>query len=77
MGKTWKEGDVLKGNFYIISNQGEYYLPFVVSIEHVVLDSSIGTIKNLFHFANLAKEQLAGGGGTFLLRGILPGISGE
>lgn len=56
-GENMEEGDVLKGNFYIISNQGEYYLPFVVSIEHVVLESSIGTIKNLFHFANLAKSS--------------------
>ena len=29
-GEKLEEGDVVKGNFYIISNQGEYYLPFVV-----------------------------------------------
>lgn len=56
-GECLEEGEVVKGNFYIISNQGEYYLPFVVSVEHTVLDSSIGTIKNLFHFANLAKSN--------------------
>ncbi len=56
-GEKLEEGDVVKGNFYIISNQGEYYLPFVVSVEHTVLNSSVGAIRNLFHFANLAKSN--------------------
>lgn len=56
-GEYMEEGEVVKGEFYVISNQGEYYLPFVVSVEHMVLDSSIGSIKNLFHFANLAKSN--------------------
>lgn len=51
------EGDVIKGTFGIVSNCGEYYLPFVVSVEPAVLESSIGPIKNLFHFANLAKSN--------------------
>ncbi len=58
-GDTMEEGEVLKGAFSIVSNQGEYYLPFVVSVEHTVLTSSIGNIKNLFHFANLAKSNWA------------------
>lgn len=56
-GEYMEEGDVVKGSFSIVSNQGEYYIPFVVSIEHMVLNSSIGAIKNLFHFANLAKSN--------------------
>ncbi len=56
-GENMEEGDVIKGAFSVISNHGEYYLPFVVSIEHTVLNSSIGPIKNLFHFANLAKTN--------------------
>ncbi len=55
--ENMEEGDVVKGAFSIVSNQGEYYLPFVVSIEHRVLQSSIGPVKNLFHFANLAKSS--------------------
>ena len=54
-GENMEEGDVMKGAFSIISNCGEYYLPFVVSIEHTVIESSMGPIKNLFHFANLAR----------------------
>ena len=56
-GEHLAEGEVVKGTFDIVSNQGEYYLPFVVSVEHMVLESSIGPIRNLFHFANLAKSN--------------------
>lgn len=50
-------GDVLKGDFRIVSNRGEYLVPFVVTIviEHV--ESTMGEIRNLFHFANLAKTD--------------------
>lgn len=50
-------GDVEKGFFYVVSNQGEGYLSYVVSIVHKVPDSSMGSIRNLFHFANLAKSD--------------------
>lgn len=53
------EGDVLKGELSVISSHGEFYLPFVVSIVHRVLESSMGSIKNLFHFTNLAKSNSA------------------
>lgn len=54
-----REGDVVRGEFDIVSNQGEYYIPFVVSVQYEVLQSSIGPIKNLFHFTNLAKTNWA------------------
>ena len=56
-GEMLEDGDVVKGNFYVISNHGEYYLPYVVSVEKLVIESSVGSIKNLFHFANLAKSN--------------------
>ena len=56
-GEYLEEGDVVRGEFRVISNQGEYYLPFVVTVEYSVLTSSLGNIKNLFHFANLAKAS--------------------
>ncbi len=51
------QGDVLKGDFRIISNQGEYVLPFVVTVRVDHIASSLGDIRNLFHFANLAKTN--------------------
>lgn len=47
-------GDALKGNFYIVTSRGEFVLPFVVMMIRNSLISSLGTIKNLFHFTNLA-----------------------
>ena len=54
-GKGMETGDVLQGCFYIVSNQGEYELPFVVMVSRKTLATSLGAMKNLFHFANLAK----------------------
>ena len=56
-GENLEEGEVIKGNFYIISSLGEYYIPFVVNAEYNVMESSVGPVKNLFHFANLAKSN--------------------
>lgn len=51
------EGDVAKGDFYIIANQGEYNLSFVVDITRMYADSSIGKIRSLSDFTKLAKEN--------------------
>ena len=49
--------DVIKGYFRIISNRGEYMLPFTVTVEQPKISSSLGDIRNLFHFANLARTH--------------------
>lgn len=51
------EGDSQKGNFHIICNQGEYDLPFSMSVSRNYVDSSIGKIKSVFEFANLARKS--------------------
>ncbi len=56
-GEWTEEGEVSKGEFLVVSNQGEYYLPYVVSVTHMVPQSSSGPIKNLFHFTNLAQSN--------------------
>lgn len=56
-GDRMKEGEVLRGEFNVISNRGEYYLPYVVTVAYSVPESSVGPVKNLFHFANLAKSN--------------------
>ncbi len=56
-GEQLEEGEVVKGYVNVISTHGEYSLPFVISVEYRILNSSIGPIKNLFHFANLAKSN--------------------
>lgn len=49
--------DSVKGNLYIITDRGEYSVGFNISIQRENIESSIGSIKNLFHFANLAKSN--------------------
>ena len=49
------EGDVQKGDFIIICDGGEYNLSFVASVTRFYAVSSVGKIKNLFGFTNLAQ----------------------
>ena len=56
-GEWMEEGEVTKGEFVVMSNKGEYYLPYVVKVVHTVPQSSMGPVKNLFHFTNLAKSN--------------------
>ena len=51
------EGDILKGDFFIVCNQGEYNLSFVVSVSRLYADTSAGRIKNLNDFTGLAKSS--------------------
>lgn len=48
-------GDVIKGDIQIVSSAGEYYIPFVFSIVNSTIESSLGSVRNLFHFTNQAQ----------------------
>lgn len=49
------EGDSQTGEFQIVSDQGEYVLPFQVSVSKDYPMSSQGKIKSITEFANLAR----------------------
>ena len=51
------QGTVFKGSISVISNRGEERIPVVISIIRNEISSSQGPVRNLFHFANLAKES--------------------
>lgn len=51
------EGDIQKGEFCIVTDQGEYNFSFVVSVSRLYADSSLGKIKNLNDFTRLSKES--------------------
>ncbi len=51
------EGDVRKGEFVVVCDQGEYNLSFVVSISRLYAVTSFGKIRNLNDFTNLARED--------------------
>ncbi|MCR5404543.1 MAG: DUF5717 family protein [Butyrivibrio sp.] len=71
------QGDVLKGEFRIISNQGEYVLPFVVTVRVEHMSSSLGDIRNLFHFANLAKTSWNEALGLYYSQGFISILKGN
>lgn len=48
------DGDSQTGSFHIISDQGEYALPFSVSVCKHYPNSTQGKVKSVFEFANLA-----------------------
>ena len=52
-----EEGETVMGEFCIISNHGEYSIPYEVKIETLQIESSMGAVRNLFHFTNLAKTN--------------------
>ncbi len=50
-------GDTATGDFSIVSNQGEYTLSWSVVMSMAPMKSSMGEIRNLIHFTNLAKAS--------------------
>lgn len=56
-GENLENGDNIKGRINIVSNGGEVFVPFDISIKNESLPSSIGEISNLFHFINLVKQE--------------------
>ena len=56
-GTSAEAGSSIRGEFVLITNRGEYVIPYRVSVQKPRLESSLGTIKNLFHFTNLAQTS--------------------
>ncbi len=56
-GNGLEVGSVVKGEFVILSTQGEYVLPYEVTIKAPALVSSQGIIGDLGTYVNLAKKQ--------------------
>ncbi len=52
-------GEVHTGSISIISDCGEFHLPFSVHVTEPVYQSSIGPVKDMFHFTNLARMNWA------------------
>lgn len=54
---AYQAGNTVEGSFRILSNEGEYQLPFQVKVMPALVQSSLGPVRNLFHFTNLAKTN--------------------
>lgn len=47
----------IKGNITIVTNCSEVVVPFNITLGHPKFDSSLGEIRDLFQFTNLAKSE--------------------
>ncbi len=56
-GEGLTDGDSQEGNFHIISDQGEYMLPFSVSVCREYPKGPQGKVKSIVEFANLARTS--------------------
>jgi len=52
-----KPGKKVNGMLQIVSDAGELSLPYEITVEEQYMESSMGKIKNLFHFTNLVKNH--------------------
>lgn len=50
-------GDVVRGEICLATNFGQFFLPYEVEVPKASIQSSLGPVKNLFHFVNLAKTN--------------------
>lgn len=57
--KNLAPGDIIRGYLDIVSDSGEAKVPFIITSEPPFLNSSLGKIKDFFHFTNLAKSDWA------------------
>lgn len=62
--------DELTGCFVIVSNGGEEKIPYNFHVEGGSFDSSMGNIKNLFHFTNLCQSEIHAAGELFAKPGF-------
>lgn len=56
-GSHMEPEEEVSGSFVVITNLGEYDIPYTFSYPKKSFESSLGEIKNLFHFTNLARSN--------------------
>lgn len=61
-----QEGDSLQGQFLIISDYGEYTLPWKVTVRREAAAGIAGKVSTLAGFTELARTALENGGTVFL-----------
>lgn len=52
-----EEGTQINGNICIVSNGGELYIPFSVKVHTKSVNTSLGEMRNMFHFADLVQKD--------------------
>lgn len=53
----WEKGEKISGNIYIVTDGGEYTVPYEIEITDPVVTTSMGNLSDMFQFANLAESN--------------------
>ena len=64
-GEHMEADEVCRGEFLILSNQGQYVLPYEVRAQEEEIWTSQGTVRNLMQFGNLARADWQEAMGVF------------
>ncbi len=56
-GSHMEPEEEVSGSFVLLTNYGEYEVPYTFTYPKLSFESSLGEIKNLFHFTNLARSN--------------------
>ncbi|MBR1471699.1 MAG: hypothetical protein IJ600_08670 [Lachnospiraceae bacterium] len=70
-------GAVHSGKLAIVTDHGEYEMPYRLLVSGTAPESELGEIRNLFHFANLAKADWAAAQKLFYSPAFLNVLSGN
>lgn len=53
----WEKGEKITGSIYIVTDGGEYTVPYEIEITEPMVVTSLGNLSDMFQFANLAESN--------------------
>ncbi len=55
--RKWEKGEKLSGTIYLVTDGGEYSIPYDIEITEPTVETSIGDLSDMFQFASLAEAN--------------------
>lgn len=55
--RKWEKGEKLSGVIYLVTDGGEYSIPYDIEITEPTVETSIGDLSDMFQFASLAEAN--------------------
>ena len=57
--RKWDKGEKLSGVIYLVTDGGEFEIPYDIEITEPVIETSIGNLSDMFQFASLAESNFS------------------
>ncbi len=70
-------GAIIKGDIQIVSEAGEYFIPFIFTMVRNTVKTGRDEVKNLFHFSNFAQTDWKEAVKTFYSEDFMPVFDGN